>query len=156
MSGRVWLLVLCCLFSGSAAMARELPYDDNADAPAQVAAAIQAGVREHRPVLLIFGANWCPDCRVLAKVLASAPLAERLASSVELVKVDVGNFDHNMELAMSVGNPIAGGIPAAVLIGPDRQVLASTKPGELADARKMSGDGIVALFDRLLAAPRAH
>lgn len=131
------LLLLACL-----AGAAPLPYDPAADADAQVAAGFGTASASGRPLLLLFGANWCEDCRVLAGALAEPATAALLRDDFVLVKVDVGNFDRNMDLAMRYGNPIAGGIPAAVLLSPSRALLYATRAGELADARRMSAGGV--------------
>ena len=65
-----------------------------------------------------------------------------------LVKIDVGNFDKNLDIAQSYGNPIKKGIPAAVLLSPDNKILYSTKAGELADARRMGENGIYDFFNK--------
>jgi thioredoxin 1 len=117
------------------------PYDERADAPSDVQQALQAAKSNHRNVLLVFGANWCGDCRVLDKALhgTSQPLVD---GKFNVVKIDVGNFDKNLDLSKRYGNPIAKGIPAVVIVSPDNQVIYSTKGGELADARKMGDQGI--------------
>ena len=44
--------------------------------------------------------------------------AELLAKSFKVIKVDVGNFDRNLDLAASYGNPMKKGIPVAVFFHP--------------------------------------
>ncbi|MEO8122527.1 MAG: thiol reductase thioredoxin, partial [Burkholderiales bacterium] len=73
---------------------------------------------------------------------------ELMARSFRVVKVDVGNFDHNLDVAAAYGNPINKGIPAAVILSPTNQVLYATRPGELADARRMSESGIYEFFSQ--------
>src|SRR5688572_26147747 len=46
-----------------------LPYDEKADAPARVAEAFARAKKNGKRVLIDFGGNWCPDCRILAGVL---------------------------------------------------------------------------------------
>ena len=99
------------------------------------------------PVLLIFGANWCEDCRVLDKALKEGKNAQLMQTEFKVVKVDVGNFDHNLDVAQTYGNPLKKGIPAAVLVSSENnQVLYATKGGELANARRMSESGIYDFF----------
>ncbi len=89
-----------------------------------------------------FGANWCEDCRALDLAIKSGRSAELLARQFKVVKVDIGNFDRNLDLVAAYGNPIKKGIPAAVVLSPDNEVLYATRAGELADARRMSESGI--------------
>src|SRR4051794_25193406 len=49
------------------ASTEKLPYDEKADPHKDVAAAFAQAKQDSKYVLLDFGANWCLDCRVLAK-----------------------------------------------------------------------------------------
>ncbi|HTT09102.1 MAG TPA: thioredoxin family protein [Gammaproteobacteria bacterium] len=130
-------LILCV----GAVMAAPMPYDETADAKASVTQAITQAREDNKKVLLIFGANWCPDCRELAKALEGRS-GDLLGEKFIVVKIDVGNFDKNLELVNAYGNPIKGGIPAAVVLTPENAIVYSTKAGELANARNMGEDGI--------------
>ena len=131
----------------AAATVQHLPYNAAADAKADVAHALAEAKAAHVPVLLIFGANWCEDCRALDKALKEGKNAELMKKEFKVVKVDVGNFDHNLDVANAYGNPLKKGIPAAVLVSSsDNQVLYATKGGELANARRMSESGIHDFF----------
>jgi protein disulfide-isomerase len=138
-------LLLGVMISGLVA-GGSLPYNESADAKAEVQQALAAASRSQVPVLVIFGANWCEDCRALDTAMKSGRNAELLAKSFKVVKVDVGNFNRNLDLAQAYGNPIAKGIPAAVVLSPGNQVLYATRAGELADARRMSEGGIFEFF----------
>jgi protein disulfide-isomerase len=121
--------------------AAELPYDEHADAQTQIQQALNQARSDHRDVLLVFGANWCPDCRELDKALhgSSQPL---IGNRFEVVKIDIGNFDKNLDISNRYGNPIGKGIPAVVVLSASNEVLYSTKAGELANARHMGDSGI--------------
>jgi len=143
-------LVLFLIAGFSAALlAAAPPYDESADAKAAVQHALVAARSGHLPVLIVFGANWCEDCRALDLALQKGQTAELVAGSFKLVKVDVGNFDRNLDLAAAYGNPIKNGIPAAVVVSGSDKVLYATKAGELADARRMSDSGIYEFFKRV-------
>src|SRR6266487_5799228 len=122
--------------------AAPLPYDETADAKAEVKHALNAAKKSQMPVLVIFGANWCKDCRALDQALSTGRNAQLVKREFRVVKVDVGNFDKNLDIAEAYGNPIKKGIPAAVVLSPDNKVLYATRLGELADARRMSESGI--------------
>ena len=66
-----------------------------------------------------------------------------------LVKINIGQFDTNLDIANEFGNPIKKGIPAAVLITPQKTVIYATRGGELADARHMSDQGIYDFFAKI-------
>jgi len=149
------ILALAALVCANA-MAAPPPYDESADARAEVRAALVAAKASQVPVLVIFGANWCKDCRALDRALKSPQNAALMQREFKVVKVDVGRFDRNLDLAAAFGNPIRQGIPAAVVLSPDMQVLYATRAGELADARRMSESGIHDFFKGVTQAARAR
>jgi protein disulfide-isomerase len=69
-----------------------------------------------------------------------------MSSEFLVVKVDVGNFDKNLDISNQYGNPIKGGIPAVVILSPANQILYSSRAGELANARRMSKNGVYEFF----------
>ncbi len=119
------LLLLGALLTVSA-MAAPLPYDESADAKAAVQQALSAAQESRVPVFVIFGANWCEDCRALDLAIKRGRNAELLARQFKVVKVDIGNFDRNLDLVAAYGNPIKKGIPAAVVLSPNNEVLYAT------------------------------
>ncbi len=144
---RIFLILTAGL--SAAVLAAPLPYDESADAKADVQHALVAAKSSHMPVLIVFGANWCEDCRALDHALKSGKSAALVAGSFIIVKVDVGNFDRNLDVVAAYGSPIKKGIPAAVVVSVDNKVLYATKAGELADARRMSETGIYEFFRRI-------
>jgi thioredoxin 1 len=139
-------LALLFALTLAAAQAAPLPYDEAADARSDLERALTAAKSEQKPVLVIFGANWCPDCRALDRALTSGKNAELVGREFKVVKVDVGQFDRNLDIAARYGNPIKKGIPAAVVLSPQAEVLYATRAGELADARHMSETGVYDFF----------
>jgi thioredoxin 1 len=123
------------------AVAAELPYNESANADADLQSALAAARADHNDVLLVFGANWCPDCRELDKAINGSSHA-LISGHFQVVKVDVGRFDKNLELANQYGNPIKMGIPAVVVLSADNKIIYSSKGGQLANARKMGDTGI--------------
>ena len=106
-------------------------------------------------MLVIFGANWCADCRALDQALSTGKNAELVAREFKVVKVDVGNFDRNLGVAAQYGNPIKTGIPAAVVLSPGNQVLYATRAGELSNARRMSETGVYDFFRSMISSTKA-
>jgi thioredoxin 1 len=139
-----WLAALLIFFG--TAHAAQGPYDEAADAKAQIAASVAQAKGDHRPVLVVFGANWCPDCRALDLAMKNGRNAELIASEFRVVKVDVGRFDRNVEIADKYGVPLKKGIPAVAIVTAEDRAIYATKAGELADARGMSEDGLYRFF----------
>ncbi len=88
-----------------AAAAKKTPvFDEAADARAAVTAAVRAALRENRRVLIEWGANWCGWCNLLAdKFKSDGDLRKKLLYEYDVVKVDVGHFDKNLDLAKELG-----------------------------------------------------
>ncbi|MBV8467569.1 MAG: thioredoxin family protein [Burkholderiales bacterium] len=149
------LILAALLALGLAASAADLPYDEQADAKADVKQALVDAHRSNKPVLLVFGANWCPDCRALNQALKTEKNAGLIKQAFNVVKIDVGHFDKNLDIVTVYGDPIKKGIPAVVVLSPDNEVLYATKAGELADARSMNEDGVYGFFRDVVARAKA-
>jgi thioredoxin 1 len=122
-------------------------YDETADPAKDLQSALAKARAEHKRVLVVFGANWCPDCRALdGEFHGTSPTAELVGKRYEIVKVDVGDFDKNLDFAKLYGEPIKKGIPSIVVVTPTNEVVYQTKAGELADARSMGANGIYTFF----------
>ncbi|MFC5204505.1 thioredoxin family protein [Streptomyces sp. NPDC048448] len=113
-------------------------YDPKANAAADIETALRVARQDGRPVLVDFGADWCLDCRVLnARFKESGPSA--LLAKYHVVKVDVGDFDHNLNVAERYVDLRTSGIPAlTVLDSASGRVQVATNRGEFANARTMS------------------
>lgn len=138
--------VVLALLIATAAFADPAPYDETRDAKADVRHALSEARKTGRPVLLIFGANWCPDCRALDIAMKDGRNAELIGREFEVVKVDVGRFDRNVDVAAAYDVPLKKGIPAVAIVAPEGRVVYATRGGELADARRMSEDGLYRFF----------
>jgi len=124
-----------------------LPYDESADPQRDLQRALAQARKTGKRVLVVFGANWCPDCRLLDKEFHAGGETEKLVHArYEVVKVDVGRFDKNLDFVKLYGEPIKKGIPSVVVVTPTNEVVYQTKAGELADARNMGADGIYSFF----------
>lgn len=155
MNRRWWLAAsLAAAVAAPLAHAAAGPYDEAADAHKDVQAAFEAAAKAQRPVLVIFGANWCADCRALDTALKAPANADMISKEFVVVKVDVGNFDRHLDIAERYGNAIKKGIPAAAVLSPQQALLYTTKGGELANARKMSDTGVYDFFRGVLASAK--
>jgi len=124
-------------------------YNETADAKAEIKQALAQAATTGVPVLVIFGANWCGDCRMLDNTFKHGPSAPLIAKSFKVVKVDVGRFDRNVDIAEGYRVPLKKGIPAVAVLSPQGKLLYATEGGELADARKMGDQGVYDFFARI-------
>lgn len=129
-------------------------YDEGADAKAAIRATLVEAEKARLPVLVVFGANWCGDCRMLDATFKHGPSAPLIAQHFKVVKVDVGRFDRNVDIAESYRVPLKKGIPAVAVLSPQGKLLYATEGGELADARKMGDQGVYDFFARVSASAK--
>jgi thiol:disulfide interchange protein len=91
-------------------------YPSTADAKADIAAAISQAGNQHKNIILAFGGDWCGDCLVLDYYLHQPPNAQLLANNFILVHVDIGQMDHNVDIADKYHVPIKKGVPALAVL----------------------------------------
>ncbi|HET6972049.1 MAG TPA: thioredoxin family protein [Phenylobacterium sp.] len=116
------------------------PYDEKADADAQLAKAIARAKAGHKLVLVDLGGNWCGDCRILAGTLDLPEMKSFVAKHFEMISVDVGRFDRNLQIPARYGiHERLEGVPAVLVIDPvtDKQLVGKADVAALADARHM-------------------
>jgi protein disulfide-isomerase len=143
------LRVLFLIFVVVAARAadRPAPYNEKADAKQDLRQVLATAT--NTPIIVVFGANWCPDCLALDHAMTQGASATLLKHDFRIVKVDVGQKDKNLDLAASYGISLTNGIPAVVILSPKGDVRYVTRDGELSKARKMSDDGIYQFFKKV-------
>lgn len=115
-----------------------LPYDEAADADADVAKAFARAQANGKRVMLNFGGDWCPDCRVLAGIMELPEVKAFLDAHYELVKVDVGRFNKNLHIPQKYGVEKLRGVPSVMIVSADGTLINATDSSELANARKMA------------------
>ncbi|MEJ1967081.1 MAG: thioredoxin family protein [Rhizomicrobium sp.] len=122
------------------------PYDEAATpaaADAAVAAAFDRARKAGKRVLIDLGGNWCGDCVVLANIMRLPELRPFLAAHYEIVSVDVGRFDKNLQVPARFGfAKRLLGVPTVLIATPDGKLVNGTDVFALADARHMNPQGI--------------
>lgn len=108
-------------------------YDEFADAKRDVAAALMSAAASGKLVVLVFGANWCPDCRAFDADMTAPDLGSTIELNYVTVKIDVARFNKNTDIAKSYGLALRRGIPAAVILR------ASGNSVDVVDGRQMEG-----------------
>lgn len=116
------------------------PYNEKANAMADVDRALARAKATGKLLLIDLGGNWCGDCRILAATMEQTELRPFLAKHYEIVSVDVGRFDRNLDVPARYGiTTRLEGVPALLVVDPKtgRQLVSRAKVAELADARHM-------------------
>ncbi|MGH1557641.1 thioredoxin family protein [Caulobacter segnis] len=94
------------------------PYDEKADAEADLAAAIKTAKAHKKLVLIDLGGNWCGDCRVFAGVIEQPDVKRWVDKRYEVVTIDVGRYNKNMQIPARYGVDKLKGVPSFLVVDP--------------------------------------
>lgn len=120
------------------------PYNEQADAKAQIATAIEAANVDDIRVLINWGANDHERSMAFGQALKSSEVVATRYGSVEykVVNVNVGQLDKNLDLAATYGMKLsAGDLPALTVLDQKGNVLAR------ASAPDFAAESVPAAFD---------
>lgn len=124
-------------------------YPKNVDAHEEIKEAVANAAREHKRVILVFGANWCYDCHVLDFALHhsdAAPVAEK---NFVVVHVDIGDDGKlNADVVKEYKVPLDKGVPALAVLDSTGKLLYSQQNGEFEAARSMDPDDLIAFLNK--------
>ena len=125
------------------------PYDEAADANAQVAAAFARARVNGKRVLIDLGGNWCADCRILDAVMDLPEMRPFMAAHYEMVSVDVGRFNKNLQIPARWGlGKLDKGVPTIIIADADGHAVNISNAADLENARAMTPQGIADWFAR--------
>jgi protein disulfide-isomerase len=146
---KYWFLILFLLVIGCAGQQPTTPvYDEKADAHHDITAAIANAEESKKNIVLVFGANWCGDCRALDAQMHKPELASIIEKNFVIVEVNLGQWNKNLDLADRYHVPIKHGIPALAVLDSRGNLLYAMDQGQFADARHMSYESIKAFFEQ--------
>ena len=100
------------------------------EAQSEIDAALASAAKDHKRVILVFGANWCYDCHVLDAAFHSKAIAPLVEANYHVVHINVGDEDKNLDLAEKYGVPLKKGIPGLAVLDSDGKLVYSQKQGE--------------------------
>lgn len=130
---------------------QEGPYDAAANPVLDFTRALAQATAEGKHVLIIFGANWCPDCRALAQEISTEPLSQLVREHFVVFHVNIGNWNVNMDFVGRFGEPVAYGIPSIVITDTEGVPRYVTAAGELASVRSLTSMQLLEWFERVVA-----
>jgi hypothetical protein len=126
--------------------ARAKIYDESGDGSKQIAEALARAKKEHKHLLLQFGANGCGWCQKLHQFLGTdQSAAEELEKDYVVVMIDV-NSGHNKDVDKKYGNPTRFGLPVLVVLGADGRQLTMKNTGELVEGDHYSPEKVKAFL----------
>ncbi len=99
------------------------PYDADRNAMQDVDAALLAATANGKRVIVVLGANWCHDSRGLAAKFQQDELQAVVQENYELVYVDVGRRDRNLDVGARFGVPELFGTPTVLVLSANGDVL---------------------------------
>ena len=77
---------------------------------------IQRTIKSNKQPIVIFGANWCPDARLLEGVIQLPTVKNFLEKNANILNIDVGNYEMNTELFSFFDKNIEEGIPRVCIM----------------------------------------
>jgi protein disulfide-isomerase len=107
------------------------------EAREQIQAALETASKGDKRVLVVFGADWCPDSHALDRAFEHPLVRPLLEQGFEVVPLDVGNRDRHLDLLAEYGMDVWGGIPAVAVLNPDGTLHHAQRDGELGAARSL-------------------
>ncbi|HWL94353.1 MAG TPA: thioredoxin family protein [Phycisphaerae bacterium] len=132
-------------------------YDRAADGEKQIAEALAKAKRDHKRVLLKFGANWCGWCHKLHDLFKSdKDIGRKLLYEYEVVYIDVDKVDgkpHNAATVEKYGQPTKHGLPVLVVLDEDGKQLTTQETGSLEKGPAHDPAKVMAFLDKWKAEP---
>jgi protein disulfide-isomerase len=107
---------------------------------------IDSTIDNNKQPIVIFGANWCPDCRILSAVLDLQTVNKYMDDNFEILYIDLGRYDINMSLMEFFDIMPQQGIPRVVILNKDKEVLNIKDTGEWTTARSRTKQEIFNYF----------
>tara|TARA_B100002019_G_scaffold279157_1_gene280730 strand:- start:361 stop:936 length:576 start_codon:yes stop_codon:yes gene_type:complete len=107
---------------------------------------IDKTINNDKQPVVIFGANWCPDCRILSAVLDLETVNNYVIDNFEILYIDLGRYDINMSLMQFFDIMPQQGIPRVVILNKDKEVLNIKDTGEWTTARSRTKQEIFNYF----------
>lgn len=149
----VVLLLLSAAFVGQSKTPLRLPFQPNpnlyrsdVNAQQEITETLDTAGKEHKRVLLVFGANWCGDCHALDYAFHQPRIEPLLNDNFKVVHVDVGKYDRNLDVAQKYHVDLEKGIPSLAVLTPQGGLLYST--AEFEKARMMTEEDVIAFLNQ--------
>ncbi len=125
-------------------------YNSENDARVVFASELALARSANRYLMVVFGADWCPDCRKLYDNLASEEVASYMDNYMNFVTIDVGRKNLNIDFAAELGVTVSNGIPVAVFFDPKGDPIGTTNEGELEPSRYFTSSQILEFVRKIV------
>ena len=92
------------------------PYSGAMVAQEELEEFIEKTLGQNKQPIIIFGANWCPDARLLEGVMRLPTVKSFLERNANILNIDVGNYEINTALFKMFDKNIQDGIPRVFIM----------------------------------------
>ena len=127
-----------------------LPYDEKVVDSLQLDEFIDLSISKGKQPVVIFGGNWCPDCRILEGTLAMPTIKKFLQQHYQVMHIDIGRYDRNMDLMDHLKIESKKGVPRVVILDLEKNIMNSSTSSEWTTARDRKQQEIYNYFQKFL------
>ena len=122
------------------------PYDGKVYTVNDLNDFVNNAIKNSRQPILIFGANWCPDCRIFSGTINIPKINSYIQDNYEILYIDVKRYEINMDLMEEYGIEPAEGIPRILVFDKNKNLLNSSRTTEWRTARDRTSQEIFNFF----------
>ena len=110
---------------------------------------IEETIDSKKQPIIIFGANWCPDCRIFSGTINIPKIKSYIDNHFEILYVDVQRYEINMSLMEEYGIPSQEGIPRVLVFNYEKELINNTTTAEWRTARDRTSQEIFDFFQKV-------
>tara|TARA_B100001093_G_C26787899_1_gene997540 strand:- start:764 stop:1192 length:429 start_codon:yes stop_codon:yes gene_type:complete len=126
-----------------------LPYDGTIYSVKNLNKFMNETIAANKQPILMFGANWCPDCRIFAGTMNIPKIKAYIEEKFNVLYIDVKRYEINMHLMEEYGIPSAEGIPRLLVFDKEKNLLNNSRTAEWRTARDRSSQEIFDFFQEI-------
>ncbi len=123
-----------------------LPYNGSEYSTNDLNEFISNTITKDKQPIIIFGANWCPDCRIFSATMDIPKVKSYIDQNFEVLYVDVKRYEINMSLMEEFCIEPAEGIPRLLIFDKNRKLINSSNTTEWRTARDRTSQEIFNFF----------
>ena len=111
---------------------------------------ISLSAEQNKQSIIIFGANWCPDARLLEAVMQLKLIKKYLDKHSNILHIDVGDYEINTELFKVFDKNIRDGIPRIFIMDRKGRNINLQDNDTMRKARELSTQDIFDYFQEFI------
>jgi len=126
------------------------PYSGMLIADDELKKFIDLSVAQNKQSIIIFGANWCPDARLLEAVMQLTLVKKYLEKHSNILHIDVGDYEINTMLFEVFDKNIRDGIPRIFIMDRKGRNINLQDNDTMRKARELSTQDIFDYFQKFI------